>query len=163
MIPPPEIRILSEKKLTGLNMPMTLATNKTGELWRSFMPRRKEIKNVVGSDLYSMQIYDEFYFNNFDPALPFVKWATLEVNSFDELPAGMDAYILPGGLYAVFLYKGDATKAAETFSYIFGVWLPGSKYMLDHRPHFELLGEKYKNGDPDSEEEIWIPVKLKHG
>jgi len=32
---------------------------------------------------------------------------------------------------------------------------------LDNRPHFEVLGEKYKNGDPESEEEIWIPVKEK--
>jgi AraC family transcriptional regulator len=32
---------------------------------------------------------------------------------------------------------------------------------LDNRPHFEILGEKYKQGSPDSEEEIWIPVKEK--
>jgi hypothetical protein len=24
-----------------------------------------------------------------------------------------------------------------------------------------LLGEKYKNNDPDSEEEIWIPIRKK--
>jgi len=27
--------------------------------------------------------------------------------------------------------------------------------------HFELLGEKYKNNHPDSEEEVWIPIKEK--
>jgi hypothetical protein len=31
--------------------------------------------------------------------------------------------------------------------------------MLDNRPHFEILGEKYKNADPDSEEDVYIPVK----
>lgn len=40
-------------------------------------------------------------------------------------------------------------------------WLPASDYNLDNRPHFEVLGEKYKNNDPTSEEEIWIPIKLK--
>jgi AraC family transcriptional regulator len=30
---------------------------------------------------------------------------------------------------------------------------------LDQRPHVEVMGEKYKNNDPDSEEEIWIPIK----
>ncbi len=25
----------------------------------------------------------------------------------------------------------------------------------------EVLGEKYKNADPNSEEEIWIPIKRK--
>jgi AraC family transcriptional regulator len=40
--------------------------------------------------------------------------------------------------------------------------LPLSKeYELDDRPHFEILGDKYKNNDPNSEEEIWIPIKLK--
>jgi hypothetical protein len=25
----------------------------------------------------------------------------------------------------------------------------------------KILGEKYKNESPDSEEELWIPIKLK--
>jgi AraC family transcriptional regulator len=39
--------------------------------------------------------------------------------------------------------------------------LPNSAYALDDRAHFEVLGEKYKNNDPSSEEEIWIPIKVK--
>jgi predicted transcriptional regulator YdeE len=63
------IETLTEKKLIGKRMRMSVSGNKTGDLWRSFMPRRKEILS-----------------NN---------------------------------------------------------------------------GEKYKNEDPDSEEEIWIPIKTK--
>jgi hypothetical protein len=29
--------------------------------------------------------------------------------------------------------------------------------ILDNRPRFDLLREKYKNGDPYAEEEIWVP------
>jgi AraC family transcriptional regulator len=47
------------------------------------------------------------------------------------------------------------------FKYIFEEWLPSAIYGLDNRPHFEILGAKYKNNDDSSEEEIWIPVKLK--
>jgi AraC family transcriptional regulator len=68
---------------------------------------------------------------------------------------------LPEGLYAVFLHRGPATTGPKTFEYIFQTWLPASEYFLDHRPHFEILGTNYKNDDPDSEEEIWIPVKPK--
>jgi AraC family transcriptional regulator len=32
---------------------------------------------------------------------------------------------------------------------------------LAARPHMELLGEKYRNNDPHSEEEIWIPIEPK--
>ncbi|MFZ1515671.1 MAG: GyrI-like domain-containing protein, partial [Saprospiraceae bacterium] len=67
---------------------------------------------------------------------------------------------IPGGLYAVFYYKGLSTDTA-IFEYIFNTWLPNSEYGLDDRPHFEILGERYKNNDADSEEEIWIPIKNK--
>ncbi len=157
----PRIETLSEKKLVGNRMRMSLVNNKTGELWKNFMQRRKEILNNKGTELYSMQLYGANYFNSFNPNTEFEKWATTEVTDFNNVPDGMVTFTLLGGLYAVFFYKGDASKAAETFRYIFGNWLPNSPYELDRRPHFEILGEKYKNNDPDSEEEIWIPIKLK--
>lgn len=157
----PVIRILSEKKLVGKKMTMTFAGNKTAELWRSFMQRRKEIKNNVGEELYSMQIYSLSFFSNFNPEAEFDKWATVEVKSFTNIPEGMETFTLQGGLYAVFSYHGAASEASGTFQYILGTWLPASEYSLDDRPHFEILGEKYKNESPDSEEELWIPIKPK--
>jgi AraC family transcriptional regulator len=157
----PRIETLSEKKLVGKRMKMSLADNKTGELWKRFMVSRKELKNNVGSDLYSVQILPPLYFNNFNPATEFEKWAAAEVTDFDNVPDEMELFTLPGGLYAVFLHKGAADKGPQTFQYIFGTWLPNSEYVSDNRPQFEILGEKYKNGDPDSEEEIWIPIKSK--
>jgi AraC family transcriptional regulator len=68
---------------------------------------------------------------------------------------------LPAGTYAVFVHKGGPSKAAQTFQYILTEWLPGSEYVLDQRPHFEVLGEKYKHNDPEAEEEIWLPVMAK--
>ncbi len=153
------IETLSETKLIGKHMTMSLSDNKTGELWRSFMLRRKEIQNNIGTTLYSMQVYDPSYFIHFDPNKIFEKWATIEVTDFETVPDGMETITLSSGLYAVFIHKGDASTGPQIFRYIFETWLPGSEYVLDHRPHFEKLGEKYKNNDPDSEEEIWIPVK----
>jgi AraC family transcriptional regulator len=72
----------------------------------------------------------------------------------------METIILQRGLYAVFDYKGLNTDNS-IFQYILGTWLPTSDYELDNRPHFEVLGDKYKNNDPTSEEEIWIPIKTK--
>jgi len=155
------IETIGKKKLIGKRMKMSISKNKTGELWHSFMSKRKEIKNKIGSELYSMQIYDPLYFINFDPNTEFEKWATVEAADFDSVPDEMETFTLTGGLYAVFIYKGAASAGIKAFQYIFGTWLPNSEYTLDNRPHFEILGEKYKNEDPDSEEEIWIPVKLK--
>lgn len=154
----PIIETLAEKKLIGKRIQMSLANNKTRELWQSFMPRRKEIQNNIGTDLYSMQIYEPLYFNDFSPNTTFEKWATIEVSDFETIPDEMETFTLKGGLYAVFQHTGQSTVIFET---IFRTWLPNSKYILDHRPHFELLGAKYKKDDPNSEEEIWIPISVK--
>lgn len=155
------IETLAEKKLVGKRITTTFSNNKTVELWRSFMPGRTEIKNNIGTELYSMQLYTPTFFDHFNPDEAFEKWATMEVTDFESIPAGMHSFILQGGLYAVFRYKGAASDGSNTFQYILGSWLPKSGYQLDNKPHFEVLGAKYKNEDPESEEEIWIPVKLK--
>jgi AraC family transcriptional regulator len=156
------IETLDEKKLVGKWIRMTLSNNKTLELWQSFMPRRKEIKNIRTTDLFSMQVYDKYMnFKNFNQDTEFDKWAAVEVEDFDKIPEGMESFTLTGGLYAVFIHKGAASTGPKTFRYIFETRLPNSKYSIDNRPHFEILGEKYKNEDPDSEEEVWIPIKPK--
>jgi AraC family transcriptional regulator len=155
----PRIEILPEKKFVGKRIKMSFSNNQTHELWKSFMPSRREIKNNIGSDLYSVEVYEPLYFNNFNPEKEFDKWAAVEVTDFEKVPDDMDTLILPRGLYAVFVHKGAASKGPETYQYIFGTWLPASDFLLDNRPHFAVMGEKYKNDDPDSEEEVWIPVK----
>ena len=154
----PQIKTIGPKKLLGVCRVMSLAENQTGELWRSFMPRLKEIETRIGTDLFSLQVYDEDYFQQFSPMNEFEKWALVEVRNFSQFPEEMEPFELPGGLYAVFQHKGMGT---EIFQHIFGVWLPNSEFQLDDRPHFEVLGEKYKQDSPDSEEEIWVPVKNK--
>jgi AraC family transcriptional regulator len=156
----PRIDTIGGKKLVGMKLTMSLTDNRTAELWRSFMTRRKEINNNIGSDLYSMRVYPPSYFSNFNPATQFEKWAVTEVSDFDAVPDGMEAFTLVGGLYAIFPYKGAASAGGPTFQYIYGTWIPNSGYTIDDRPHFDILGEKYKNEDPESEEEIWIPVRL---
>lgn len=156
----PRFEIISEKKLTGKRVRMTLAANTTMQLWQSFMPRRKEIQNAVTTDLISMQVYDDgFDIKDLDMNTPFYKWAATEVTDHNTLPDGMQPYTLPGGLYAVFTYTGDGRDAAHIFQYIYDTWLPTSGYAADNRPHFEVLGAKYKVGDANSEEEIWVPVR----
>jgi AraC family transcriptional regulator len=126
------------------------------------MPRRKEIRNKLNAELISVEIYDQnLDFKDFNPNTVFEKWAAVEVLAFEEIPENMETLTLTGGLYAVFLYKGAANECASTFRYIFGTWLPASGYSLDNRPHFEVMGEKYKGNDPASEEEIWIPIEPK--
>jgi AraC family transcriptional regulator len=157
----PRIQHLTEKKLVGKRLKMSLADNKTGELWRSFMPRRKEITSTLTNDLISMAVYQPGHFADFNPTNEFEKWAAVEVADFENVSDEMETFTLGAGLYAVFDYKGSSTDIS-IFQYIFGTWLPNSDYLLDDRPHFEVLGPKYKNADLESEEEIWIPIRKKN-
>ena len=104
-----------------------------------------------------MQIYDSSYYEEFSPKNEFEKWATVEVENFDTIPNEMKSFTLKKGLYAVFDYRGSSSDNS-IFQYIFREWLPNSPYQIDDRPHFEILGKKYKNNDPTSEEQIWIPI-----
>jgi AraC family transcriptional regulator len=155
----PTLKTFPTTKLIGKNLSFSYANYRIGVLWSSFMPRRNEIQNAIETELYNIQINPVGF--SFQPNEEFVKWAAVAVSNFDFVPDGMETLEIPAGLYAVFNYKGDESGAQAFFSTIFTVWLPNSDYVLDNRPHFEILGEKYKKDYPTSEEEIWIPVKKK--
>jgi len=141
-----------------MRISMSYIDNKTGQLWRRFMPRRMEISDTIGTELYSIEVYPDAFFDTFNPASSFEKWATVEVSETFDVPADMEILTIPSGLYAVFTHYGPAANGPETYRYIFTEWLPASGYRVAQRPHFAVMGEKYKSDSADSEEEIWIPI-----
>ena len=159
----PQIQTSTEIKLIGNKIRMSLANNQTVKLWQGFMPRRKEVTNTSNpKHFYSVEVYDDTtFFQNFSPTNEFEKWAAVPVTNFDTIPAEMDTLTIPAGEYAVFLYKGKSSDGPKFYQYIFGQWLPNSDYQLDDRPHFALMDERYKGEDPNSEEELWIPIRKK--
>ncbi|WP_276167875.1 GyrI-like domain-containing protein [Zobellia alginiliquefaciens] len=157
----PRIETLAAKKLVGHSLKMSLADNRTVELWSGFMPLKRHITNAIGSDLYSVQVYETMPDASFGPHTEFQKWAAIEVDAYQTYTGDFKTLDLPEGLYAVFIHKGLSSEFKSTMNFIYGEWLPNSDYQLDQRPSFEVLGAKYKNDHPDSEEEVWIPVKLK--
>ena len=141
---------------------MSYANNRTGQLWGQFMPRRREIKNTIGTDLISLQGTNKaLKMNEIEFDTEFEKWAAVEVSAVENIPPGMEALSLEAGQYAVFTHKGCSIESIlKTMQYILGEWLPNSGFALDNRPDFEVLGEKYAKDSPDSEEEIWVPVRV---
>ena len=147
---------LSKKKLVGKSAMMSLATYNPVPLWQAFMPIKKTLENTCG-DLISLQIYP----HNFDgnPTTLFEKWVCVEVLDTQNVPVDLAVLDFPAGEYAVFLHQGTTEKFRETLAFIHCDWLPSSEYEIDDRPHFEVLGKKYKHNDATSEEEVWIPIK----
>ncbi|MDX1331897.1 MAG: GyrI-like domain-containing protein [Robiginitalea sp.] len=158
----PRIETLEETRLVGKRSRMSFAGNTTARLWKEFMPQRGKIGNVVDGTFYSVEVYeDPDFFRDFDPFREFEKWAAVPVHRFDCIPAGLETLLIPAGVYAVFRYRGKESEVSQMYQYIYGSWIPNSRYTLDHRPHFARMGPAYKGEDPDSEEELWIPVREK--
>ena len=155
----PRIELLAEKKLVGCQLEMSLSEDRTVELWKEFGPRIKELNNRVSNDRISLQIYPPEYHQKFHPSHNFVKWAAVEVVGFENIPLGLDSLLLRTGQYAVFDFKGKPSEITPVFHYIFNQWIPNSKYCIDDRPHFELIGLNYNN--TNAAEAIWIPIKHK--
>jgi AraC family transcriptional regulator len=152
----PKLITLKEKIVIGMKSDMHHKEfGKIIALWQRFMPNRKVIKNTVNNDFIALQEYRDF--NNFETS--FDIWACVEVASIASIPDNMEAFIIPKGNYAVFLHKG--MDASATYKGIMTEWLPNSGYKIDDRPHFQVMGEKYKNGSEDSEEDFYVPVKAK--
>ena len=51
-------------------------------------------------------------------------------------------------------------KVPKHMQYIFDQWLSNSNYEVDQTAHFEVLGTQYKPNNEDSEEEVFIPIRL---
>lgn len=155
------IESVNAKKIVGLKIRMTLSDNKTVHLWKTFMPLLYGVKARVNASLLAVQEYAaKLDFASFSADDEFEMWAGVEVLSFDEQPEELETLVLASGQYATFLYRGKPEGMQFAYRNFFENWLPGSGYALDARPHFQVMGEKYKKDDPDSEEEVWIPIRV---
>jgi len=121
----PTIQETNKKKLLGKSLRISYADFKAVELWSGFRPRRSEISTNLSNELISVA--------PFSPSKEFVRWATVEVSDFSDVPHGMETLILPAGKYAVFDYKGTPDGMAPFFQSILMEWLPNSIYELDHQ------------------------------
>ncbi|WP_397364793.1 GyrI-like domain-containing protein [Olleya sp. R77988] len=155
--------IIKSKKIliVGLKDNLSFMTNAqgTGNLARQFMPKRNQILNRVGTEKFSIQVYDAFDLSQMTPSTVYEKWVGVEVSSFKTIPEGLETLTIKAGNYAVFNYKGKPEGFLEAWQYIHTKWLPNSEYKLDNRPHFEKLPDDYHPSNPEVEEEIWVPIK----
>jgi AraC family transcriptional regulator len=155
------IEVIAPKHLIGIGARMSVRNDATARLWQTLMPRRGEIEGRISSDCVSMKVYapGEGPGRALTAATEFDKWAAVEVRESSSVPPGMQSYRLAGGRYAVFRHSGPASRFEQTLTYIFGEWLPESRYRLDDREHFEVLPETWHPDGPQAYEDIFVPIR----
>ena len=84
----------------------------------------------------------------------------IEVSQIEDLPAPIFAKVFPAGHFAVFTLVG-ALMNSDWGKAICDEWLPSSAYEEAYSCTFERYDDdRFKGwGDPESEVEIWVPVK----
>ncbi|GAA0893717.1 AraC family transcriptional regulator [Fulvivirga kasyanovii] len=159
----PQIVETTPKKLVGVftSTSSSQAHNNIRKLWLSFIPRIREIRHVKDIGMYGVHPYDsESKVEDFSEQFTFQKWAAVEVNHYEDIPAGLACYDLPAGKYARFTHKGGIRDFHISMDYVYGTWLAASDFELDLRDDFEHYGERfYGPENPASEIDMFIPIK----
>jgi len=131
--------------------------NEQGEipaLWSDLMSRAGEIKDKS----QSMESYG--LMGMMDKEGNFEYIAAIPVDRVSEIPEGMVAREINNAKYLVFTHVGDAEKMKETYDFVYNKYCPecGEDVRYDTY-HFELYDERFKNFTPDSEFDIYVPIK----
>lgn len=136
--------------------------NEIGRLWerfgKTYALHMDELKNVIveGNVAWEAHIQTEQYASTKE----YTVFAGIQVTKPPTTPIDFFYKELPETRYAVFRIKGQ--EFSEGVSYIYGEWLPASKYSESHGYMLWRYDEQTKDlDDPDCILEAYIPIEEK--
>ncbi len=153
----PEIVIKKEFKVVGMITVSTQKNNTIPQLWDKFHKRGKEIKNAKGHNCYGICFFMED--ENYSEDTPFSYMAGVEVDEFVDVPAGMETHVMKEQKYAVFTHEGALDTLHQTYRNIYSKWMDENNLEPAKADDFELYGEDFKFGEPESKMYIYVPVR----
>ncbi|WP_224491079.1 GyrI-like domain-containing protein [Robertkochia flava] len=164
MISPERIINSPGFRIIGIKRSFEACRIQPQEPWMKFMPLLKTLASGrADSYLYAVQEYQTNPDSpQYGPATIIHFWAGIRMrNEANLLPKEVESLTVTSGSYAVFLHRGPAREFSKTMDDILNGWLPDSGYVLEQRPHLQVMTPEYKGPEhPDAEEEVWVPVRL---
>jgi AraC family transcriptional regulator len=153
----PEIMEMDEFWVIGMqNSYRTDKPNEIPRLWDQFISRIDEITDRDRSVLFGI-CYSKLI--DGAPCEDFEYTASAKVLQSATPPEGMVKIHIPKNRYAVFTHRGPITKLQETVKFIWGSWIPQSKYKLVDSPDFELYDRRFNPETMSGELDIYVPIK----
>jgi predicted transcriptional regulator YdeE len=147
----PKIVHKAEFTAVGMEYQGKNENNEIAQMWQEFVPRIKEIKHA------------NFTWGTYGicrdlPAGEGVNYlAGVEVDTIEDVPAGMAVWTVPEQTYAVFTCTLPTLH--EAYRHAFETWLPQSEHQRGDGPDFELYTEEFDPEVKDSKMYIYVPIK----
>lgn len=151
----PEIIQQDEMKIVGIASQYDEDDFDLHRLWSAFRPYVGNIPNRTEANAFG--IYESYEEKEGEVCFSYI--CSVAVSSFEDMPEGMISRVIPEQMYARFVHKGPVANIHETLKYIWGSWLPKSKYEYVEKPDFELYPEGFDDSDPENVLYLNIPVK----
>lgn len=131
-----------------------------GRCWHKL---HANIKRIPGRIDYDYQIglndYTCFVFQESkQPAFDY--YASIEVNSLENIPSRIAGKVLPPSKYVVFSFRGRNQDSIEpVISYIYKIWFAQSTLQFNEQARFDFVkyGENM-DGSGISDIEVWVPI-----
>jgi len=130
------------------------------DLYMKWEARRSDLKQIPGRT-FGVEIYPNK--PDFNPEIDdFNYLAGAEIAQGEDLPEGMESFIVEAGTYAVFTHTGKLDDIGDFFQMIYKEWLPKSKYSPGCYD-LEVYDERFLGHDhEESVMEVWLPVTYMH-
>lgn len=157
-----QAKIVSLPKMYVVGMQCTTSVNndKIEQLWKDFCPVMDTINNRKGSHYLGMGSSTEpGWKDNWSNDYEFNYMACVEVDENTIPPKNMVLKEISACRYAVFTHKGDVRNLGNTIEYIYGEWLRNCNHELIEHEDFVWYDERFKDNDPNSEVDVYIPIK----
>jgi len=125
------------------------------ELWDKFIPQMDSIPHITDGTTYGLC-------KATDKDDSFGYMACAEVQSLDDVPEGMEGWVIPAHKYAVFTHELSSENVHEdiqpTVQYIWGSWADKAGLTIANAPDFERYGPDFRPGRGQSIE-FFIPIE----
>lgn len=148
-----------EMLIVGIEGRVSPGDGRLASLWNELDARKNEIKSIVNPNI---SIGFEDYtkdFVEYDDNIEFVHLCAFEVNDLNNIPKGMVGKRIPQGKYAKFVHMGPSSQCCETFTYIYGTWLPNTESNMRSFDYYTVDESKNTQSKISSPTEIFIPLK----
>lgn len=155
----PRIKVLKDTPIVGLLKTGSFKDMNYPQVWEEFFSIYQKSQHKSNSQFYGTMYWDANTPETEDMTIHYMVGIPEKVMKKLDVP--FEKHVIKGGQYAVFIHQGPVFSIQGTYEYIYGTWFRSSGYKDRYGDVFEYYDKRFKDNDPSSIVEIWVPVEKK--